>query len=250
VWRSLAYPALLLGLLLLVFALVKSLIVQPLGDILLSADQTAVEFVVAHPKGQFPSATQLLLAMPGLDWLGGIALTGCAATIWLCLRYSTARVRHRLAANLPLLGPIWRNGSWAGFCGLLAVLLEEQVPLPRALKLAGDGLYDRDLADACQRMSGQVSEGHSLASCLGNGRRMPSSLEPLVDWGTRTGTLPAVLRSAAEMFVARSEAQALFVRTVLPPLMFLAILAGIGFLVMAMYIPMITVIRMLAGLAG
>jgi type II secretory pathway component PulF len=46
------------------------------------------------------------------------------------------------------------------------------------------------------------------------------------------------------MFIARSEAQSQFVRTVLPPLMFLVLLAGIGFLVMAMYVPMVSALHM------
>jgi type II secretory pathway component PulF len=247
VWRSLAYPAVLLGLLLGVFVLAKAFVVEPLADILATFSDTYGSFYSAKSGPEYPMATQLLLAMPGLDVLGGVTLGGCVVVIWLCLRCSTPRVRHRLAANLPLVGPIWRNGSLAGFAGLLAVLLEERVPLPKALKLTGQGLYDRDLADACQRMGGLTAAGHSLSDCFQGGGRLPVTLAPLVEWGTRHGTLPAVLRSAAEMFMARSEAQAQFVGAVLPPLMFLVILAGIGFLVIAMYLPLVTVIQMLTG---
>jgi len=247
VWRSLAYPAVLLGLLLGVFVLVKAFVVEPLADILATFGDVYGTFSSAKDGQEFPLATKLLVAMPGLDALGGVTLGACVMVIWLCLRCSTPRVRHRLAANLPLVGPIWRNGSWAGFAGLLAVLLEERVPLPRALALTGQGLYDRDLGDACERMSALTAAGRPLSDCFQGGGPLPAPLAPLVEWGTRHGTLPDVLRSAAEMFMARSEAQSQFVRAVLPPLMFLVILAGIGFLVIAMYLPMVTVIHLLTG---
>jgi general secretion pathway protein F len=246
-WRSLAYPAVLLGLLLGVFVIVKVFVVEPLAEVLSTVGDVYGTFSSVSDGRQFPLATRLLMATPGLDIPGGLTLVGCGVVIWLCLRYSTLRVRHRLAANLPLVGAIWRNGSWAGFTGLLAVLLEERVPLPKALELTGQGLYDRDLANVCQRMSALAADGHALADCLARGGPLPAPLAPLVEWGTRHGTLPEVLRSAAEMFIARSQAQAQFVGAVLPPLMFLVILAGIGFLAMAMYLPIVTVIQVLTG---
>jgi type II secretory pathway component PulF len=248
VWRSLAYPALLLFLLLGVLVLAKQVVVEPMADVLEFAEILAINPGpgVGDEDLGLPTATQLLLAMPGLDLYGGITLATCVIIIWFCVRYSTARVRHRLAGSLPLLGPIWRNSSWAGFSGLLAALLEARVPLPRALALTAQGLYDRDLADACERLGAAVAGGQPLWAGF-NGRRLPASLGPLVEWGTKHGTLPDVLRSAAEMFIARSQAQSQFVRTVLPPLMFLVIFAGIGFLFMAMYLPMLAGIQRLAG---
>src|SRR5438132_591686 len=104
-----------------------------------------------------------------------------------------------------------------GLSGGAAWAIAARVRGGQSVHRAAAGLADRDLADACQRMSAQVATGQSLASCFDRGGPVPASLGPLVDWGTRTGTLPAVLRSASEMFVARSQAQAAFVRTVLPP---------------------------------
>jgi type II secretory pathway component PulF len=242
VWRSLAYPALLLILLLAILVLAKQVVVEPMAEVLEFAEGIS-QALVGGGAAQLPTATRLMLAMPGLDLYGGITLTACVVTIWLCVRYSTPRVRHRLAGSLPLVGPIWRNSSWAGFSGLLAVLLEERVPLPRALELTAQGIYDRDLADACERLGAAVAAGQPLWAGF-DGRRLPATLRPLLEWGTRTGTLPDVLRSAAEMFIARSEAQSQFVRAILPPLMFLVLFAGIGFLVMAMYVPMVSGIQM------
>jgi type II secretory pathway component PulF len=253
VWRSLAYPALLLVLLLGLIVFAKRVVIAPMAEALEYAQYLPKEFGLGRGSSDdgffayVPTATQLLLAMPNLDLYGGITLAACGVIIWLCLRYSTPRVRHRLASNLPLLGPIWRNSSWAGFSGLLATLLEERVPLPRALELTAEGVYDRDVADACDQLGAAVAAGQPLWAGF-DGRRLPASLGPLVEWGTRSGTLPSVLRSAAEMFIARSEAQAQFVRAVLPPLMFLLILAGIGFLVMAMYVPIVAGIEAMVGI--
>ena len=197
--RSLAYPGVLLALLLVVFVLARGLIIEPIADLLASFGDVYGSFNFVGGNPQLPPATRLMLAMPGLDLIGGITLVTCIVVIWLCVRYSTPRVRHRLAASLPLVGPIWRNGSWAGFAGLLGVLMKEGVPLPRALKLTGDGLYDRDLADSCERMVQFIEAGHPLSACLGARRGLPRALGPLVDWGTRSGTLPEVLSAASEL---------------------------------------------------
>jgi type II secretory pathway component PulF len=231
-WQSMAYPALLLLLLLGIVFLVKEFAIANIADLYRDiADQTSL-----RNQPSLPAPMRLLLAMPSLDepamWGLLIGVLVLAVTF---RRLTAPAFRHRVLASLPIIGRIWDYGAVTELLRLLALLLDERLPLPKALELTGEGLTDRDLGHACQRVKSRVESGRSLADAFGSERRLPRALGPLLDWGVQSSSLPAVLRSSAELYADRAEAQANLARTILPPLMFLVILAVTGALAYGMY---------------
>jgi type II secretory pathway component PulF len=232
VWQSLAYPTLLLVLLLGIVFVVKTFAVENLADLYREIAEQA-----SRPNDRsLPLPMTMLLAMPSLD---EPALWGfLAGLLILALSYrrlTSPAFRHRVLASLPIVGRIWGFGAVSELLRLLALLLEEKLPLPKALELTGEGLADRDLGRACQRVKVAVESGRSLPEAFGSERRLPRALGPLLDWGVQSGGLTPVLRTCADLYADRAEAQANLARTILPPLMFLIILAVVGALAYGMY---------------
>jgi type II secretory pathway component PulF len=148
--------------------------------------------------------------------------------------------------KIPALGPLLRWGHVSQFARLMSMLTEQRVPLPDALRLTSDGLRDGRLALGCRRAATDVDNGYSLVDSMMAQRQFPASMIPLVEWGLRAPNLPDAFRAIAEMFEGRARSQGSLLGAILLPIMFLMIVTFAGFFVIAMMLPMISLIQKLS----
>jgi type II secretory pathway component PulF len=193
--------------------------------------------------------TRALAAFAGSRaWIALGAVTALAAAILALRAVLGPAMIDRIVAAVPLIGPLWRWTALTEFSGLMALLLERELPLPHALEMTSAGLTDRGLAAGCQAALEKVQQGRSLADAVCETPQFSSSLPPLLRWGELRGALPDALQAAVEMYTGRADAQADLVRTVVPPLVFLMVLAGALLILTATYAPLIQVINLLVSL--
>ena len=128
----------------------------------------------------------------------------------------------------------------------MRVLLEQEVPLPEALRLSGAGLGDAYLARGCRRAAEEVEAGRPLADCLAARPQFPPSMIPLVGWGQRAPAMADAFRASAEMFEGRVQGQGILLETLLVPATLMLVAMFIGLFVLAMYMPMLQVIQVLS----
>lgn len=234
VWLGLAYPILLLvllsGLLIFLQVAVVSEMVPIFEDF----------------EAQLPPMTELFLGTsePGVWIFAGLTLSLIAAVFLLTANHGVAWM-SRLLHFLPLVGPLWRFGRLAQFSRLMAVLLEHQVSLPDALRLTATGLGDADLANGCRRAAGQVEAGRSLVQSIASQRQFPSGMIPLLHWGQNASAPADAFRAAAEMFEGRVHTQGILMETALLPITFLLIAAFVMLFLVAIYLPLISLIEAL-----
>ena len=170
------------------------------------------------------------------------------AVLWLVLRVVLKPPdRRSLATKIPVLGGVWRYTSWAEFCHLLALLLESQLTLPEALRLAGEGVQNTDLDRACQIMASEVERGGTLAQAMASRPELPSGLARLLRWATKQNAIAEILHMAGEMFEARAKGQAMFAGTVMAVLSVVIVLWGAFSVVVGLMLPLVTLISRLSG---
>ena len=87
-----------------------------------------------------------------------------------------------------------------------------------------------------------TSVGRPLADAFTSAQRLPASLLPIVRWGEDAGALPEALRTAGEMFENRVRVRAIFLQSVLPPILFVLVALGALALLNALIAPMIDLI--------
>jgi type IV pilus assembly protein PilC len=233
--RALAYPIVILVLAAVLFVFVTLLIVPQVALVL-------YEFQV-----ELPISTRFMFWMSreGLAWLavGVVLVLGMLLLFrWL----NGPRVLHSLLGGIPILGTMWRLGSWSGFSRLMALLLEHGVPLPDALRLTSDAVRDERLGRATRLLAERCGQGIRMAEALGGLSAFPATLRPVIQWGEERSALAAAFRAAAEMFSARLELQSQLVRIVAPPLTFLVVAAVVLYTVGALFGPFIRFIQMLS----
>jgi type IV pilus assembly protein PilC len=149
--------------------------------------------------------------------------------------------------RVPMVGPILRWSHLSQFARLMGLLLEQQVSLPDALRVAASGLRDVNLARGCRLAADDVEKGRGLYESLAARRQFPASLIPVVQWGQQAPALPDAFRAAAEMFEGRVRSQGTLLEAMLLPIMFLGVLIFVGFFVVAMFLPLISLITCLSG---
>jgi type II secretory pathway component PulF len=115
--------------------------------------------------------------------------------------------------------------------------------LPDSLRLAGGVVRDANLREVSLRLAAQVEQGSRLSELIAGMPRVPASLGPIVRWGEQSGQLHEAFRVAAEMFEGRVQMRAELLRTILPPLMFVAVAAGVLLLMLGLLLPIFSMIR-------
>ncbi len=234
-WLKLAYPVVTLILTLAVFAFAGVFVLPQFQslfrDFKIPMAPTSLAII------QFAAATAPL--WPGL---ASIALAFTAAGLaarWL-LPPATAR---GMASGIPLVGGVWRWTALAEFCHLLAILIDHHLPLPEALRLAGEGVQHDRLASVARGMAEGVEGGQDLGAAAARRRELPRGLGRLLRWGEDRGALPQVLHMAGELFAARASTHAAFVATVVTIACFFMIAIGAGLIVFGLAYPLLQVLR-------
>lgn len=179
---------------------------------------------------------------PFLQGLLTLAVLGLIASVVL-----RREARRTLYSAFPLVGPVWHLTGLAEFCHLLALLLESEVPLVEALTLAGEGVEDGSILAASREAAREVAQGRPLSAAVSRRSLFPEGFARILGWAEKNRGLPEALHMAGEMFVARARAQASFLSTLCSVLAVLSILGGVAVVVLALMIPLITLISRLAG---
>jgi len=239
-WVTLAYPALLLIILSGLMTVVSFFVVSAFKRIFMDfgVELPVITIAVIHVADLVMHAW----------WLVPLVLTAAVFVWWILLGgIWGAAVRRRLAYRIPFIGPVLRWSSLARFCHLLGLLLESELPLPAALQLAGEGSRDPEIADACRSVTLSAEAGQSLSSSLAGPRRFPAELAQIIGWGEGIQTLPEAMYMAGEMFEGRAKLHTTFVATAVGPVVFILVIFGVGFTVIALFMPLIKLMTELSG---
>jgi type II secretory pathway component PulF len=239
-WTSLVYPAMLLVLALILFAFLSFGVVSRFTQIY-------ADFGVSLPR-----ATLVLIQASRrfnqLDWTAFLIGLGLIPLVWLLERaFLSAHQRSKLLVGIPLIGTLWRWAALSEYCHLLALLLDSALPLPEALTMAGEGSRDAELAEVSARMAKDIQAGEPLSVAVARRRQFPRGLVRLLHWAEGQPALSEALRLAGEMFEARARSHNEFIAAVAAIVVVILVLWGLAFMIAALLIPMIQLIKMLSG---
>jgi general secretion pathway protein F len=221
---ALVYPimVLLVGYELLLFFLVK--IAPTMASGLADTTSSVVPF--------FQGLSELG-RMRGMWWLPPLVLL---LIVWLWWWQTSRalmlqpRVGTRWLGWLPWLGRLQRYSELAAFTQTLALLIENQQPMPRAIVLAAQATGSRRLARMASQVQATIAQGGLPAADLRRG-----GLPPLVCWllggSAAQSNLAGTLQNLADDFHQRATLQAERIRFFLP----LMLTVGIAGSAVALY---------------
>ena len=229
---ALGYPALLVFLATVLMACILLFIVGEFKQIFLDFGT------------ELPGITTAMIALhdfvlvDGLYILFGILFVSLVVW-WLFSLTGLQALRTRLLNAIPLFGPLFEASALAQFCRVLALLIEHEVPLPEALRIAGAGSRNANIQAGCHRLAAAVENGTSLEEAMTQTTEFPHGMADVFRWSHRGDAFPDLLHSAADIFASRASIQASVIGTVSEPVVIIGVAVTVGMVVIALFMPLI-----------
>ena len=229
---ALAYPAFMtiigLGMLLFIFSFVMPRIIGMFQDM----------------KQQLPFITLMLLAvvrfLSSFWWVLLLALAGGAYYLRRYARTPTGKenIDARLL-RLPVFGSLIRMIAVSRFTRTLGTLLQSGVPTLAALDIVRNVIGNSVLANAVQKARENVREGEPIADPLRRSGLFPPVVVQMVAVGEKSGELEKMLLKISDSFDRTVETRLTGLMALLEPVIILAMGLIIGFVVIAIMLPML-----------
>ena len=164
--------------------------------------------------------------------------------------YGTPKGRmviDRVVLKLPILGPLMRKIAVARFCRTLSTLLASGVSILEALDITAKTAGNAVIELAIQATRTSIERGETIAQPLKATNVFPSMVVQMIGVGEATGALDTMLSKIADFYEEEVDVAVAGLLTLLEPLM-IALLGGIvGGIVIAMYMPIFSLISKLTG---
>ena len=241
VWRAVAYP--------LVVLVAMGLLLAFLGINVLP------QFAAIYSSFsiRLPLATQILLSLsdiaPALLFLVLVtAVLGPIAWRILQARGLGGAAAERLIVPLPLIGPVLRSSLVARWCDGVKLGVEAGLDLPAAVALGNDAAGSNRLSADGAALVDALSAGKSLTSV--RTRLMPPTVPAAIQFSSGYNTLGETLSSLGDMYRRQAETRLQAVPGVLTPILVLLTALVMGFVIVALFAPLIALIQGISGPAS
>jgi type IV pilus assembly protein PilC len=237
-WRALAYPLMVLAGLALVLIFL-GLFVIPQFEVMFR------DFGI-----KLPWATLVLLEMARYVYafiIAAVVVVVGAPLLWLALRATRTdrAVIDYLVLPLPLIGPVLKRNMVARWCDAVRLGAQAGLDLPRAIGLADDAIGSPRLRRDGQLIVAMLESGQAIESVVGRTAILPATVPAAM--GMAQKDLPETLATLGEMYQQQAELRLGMIPALLTPLLIVLVAGVIGFVVAALFMPLIALI---AGMSG
>jgi len=146
-------------------------------------------------------------------------------------------VLSRIALRLPLWGNFTRYVEIARFCRTLELLIRNGIPILRAIEVAVPTLNNLVFQEELSRCSRQLAQGGSFGQGVKKSKLFPSFMCNLIIMGEESGRLEESLSTIADAYERETEEKVKIMTNLLEPVIILGMGLVIGFIVIAMLLP-------------
>jgi type II secretion system protein F len=154
------------------------------------------------------------------------------------------RMIDRLRIRLPLFGDIVKKNAVSRFARTLGTLLKSGVAILAALDISKAAMGNTVLMEDIDEASAGVKQGKGLAEILRQSRYFPAMVTDMIAVGEEGGNLDEVLVNVAESYDIQVERAVRVFVALFEPALLLVMAALVGFIVIAMLLPVFTLSTM------
>jgi type IV pilus assembly protein PilC len=243
---------------------VISALIYPAAVILLAIAAIAVIMIVVIPQFQniflgllgpgepLPLPTRIVVGFSNFlaGWGGlGILIAIIGAVVGLKIYYKTPKGRKvidTILLKVPILGMIFLKIGMARFSRTLSTLLSSGVPILQSLDITARTAGNVVIEEAILNIRAAVEQGKSFVEPLRASEIFPHMVSQMVGIGEQTGALDAMLGKIADFYEQEVDTAIANLLTLIEPILIGFLGVTIGSIVVAMYLPMFTLIGKLS----
>ncbi len=240
---------------------VRGALIYPIAVIVIACSIVAFLLVRVVPVfaeifeefgGELPAPTRVLISagdfMMYQWWL--IIVILCWSVIGLKLLMKSKQVKRvfdRVILKVPLIGDLITKVAVARFARTLGTLVTSGVPILQALKITRETIGNEVVQNAVDAVHDSVQDGGTIAAPLDESKVFPAMVVNMIDVGEETGALDSMLMKVADIYDAEVEAAVDAMLALLEPMIIIVLGGIIGFIVVALYLPIFTLGDQISG---
>ena len=151
----------------------------------------------------------------------------------------------RLKLSAPVFGELTRMLALSRFAKTLATLLASGVPLLTAMDIVKNVVSNTLLAEVIEHARDSIREGESIAKPLSKHAVFPPMVVQMIAVGEETGQVDVMLEKVATFYNQEVEASVDALTSLIEPLLIAVIGGAVGAAVIALYMPMFNIIKLI-----
>ncbi len=230
---AMVYPAAILGVSVIVISVLMVWVIPIFAKMFLE---------MSGGKSGLPGPTQLVIDTS--DFMQAnivyMVIAGAAGVSGMKKYYATPKGRYnmdKLALKVPVMGDLIRKASVAKFTRTLGTLISSGVPILEGLSITAKTSGNKVVEEVIVGARSSISEGKTVAEPLSKSDVFPKMVIHMISVGESTGALDTMLNKIADFYDEEVDAAVASLTALLEPMMMVFLGTVIGFIVIAMYLP-------------
>ncbi|MGH9870293.1 MAG: type II secretion system F family protein [Candidatus Polarisedimenticolia bacterium] len=198
-----------------------------------------------------PLPTRIVIGLSNFMQRFSIPLfVAMAAAYWFGFRpfYATEAGRYKvdgIMLRLPIVGILLRKIAVARFCRTLGTMISSGVPILDALTITGKTAGNAVVQAAIMKTRASIEAGRTISEPLRETEVFPAMVTQMIAVGEQTGALDTMLSKIADFYDDEVDDAVAGLLTLLEPIMISFLGVMIGGIVIAMYMPIFSLISIM-----
>jgi type IV pilus assembly protein PilC len=200
--------------------------------------------------GTLPLPTQIIIITSDfLAGIGGLITLGSiiGIVIFIIQFKKTERGRKlidKLILKMPIVGILFKKVAVAKFTRTLGTLISSGVPILDGLNITAKTAGNKVVEESVMTVRKGVSEGKTIAEPLSEAKVFPPMVTQMIAVGESTGALDSMLEKIADFYDDEVDIAVSNLTSMIEPLLMVFMGGTIGFIVVAMYLPIFKLITL------
>ncbi len=148
----------------------------------------------------------------------------------------------RLKFRLPVFGELIQKSVIASFARTFSTMMATGVPVVQALEASGNASGNTMVIEATKVAGEKIQEGSSVSGPLEESGVFPPMVTHMISVGEETGDIPDMMDKVADFFEEEVATMTKGLTSLIEPLMLVVIGILVGGMLIALYLPIFTVI--------
>ncbi|MHB8289478.1 MAG: type II secretion system F family protein [Acidimicrobiales bacterium] len=200
--------------------------------------------------GQLPLPTRIVIGIAhavislyALAIIAGIVVAILLFRKWIDTE-SGREHWDRFKLRPPVFGELAHKVALVRFTSTFSSLLTAGVPILQSLDIVSSTSGNKIVSNAIQDAKQHVRQGTSLAEPLSRHEVIPPLIIQMIEVGEQTGALDVLLQRTADFYNGEVDVMVDTLTSLLEPFLILFIGAGVGAMIISMYLPMFDYIKL------
>ena len=245
---------------------VKGAMIYPIVVLLAAVGITGFLLVAVIPKFQqvfndmlggkeLPAVTQFVIDASEFVQANGLQIAIAIAALIVMVKVigrtdKGAYFFDVIKLRAPVIGTLAQRSAVSKFTRTLGTLLSSGVPILQSLMITRDTTGNRVLTKAIQDVHDSVKEGESMTQPLSQCKVFPPMVTSMVEVGEETGALADMLTRIANTYDDEVDNAVAGLTAAIEPVLIIFLAVVVGTIVIAMFLPMVSIIGSVSGGAG